>query len=142
MKMENQTTPILVVEDDASHAELLCRHFEPHADRFELTVAHSLGKAKKYLAESKPALVITDVFLPDGEGTELGLSRPSPAEVLARLSRQLFVLDPTDRGLMGCLLKQLAGVVDRVPAWRMSYVHHRDRPEQGLDTVLNALSTS
>ena len=109
MKMENQTTPILVVEDDASHAELLCRHFEPHADRFELTVAHSLGKAKKYLAESKPALVITDVFLPDGEGTELlrlnNGSSPYPLLMMTGRGDEQMAVNAIKAGALGYVAK-------------------------------------
>ena len=62
---------ILVVEDEAAHAELIRRAFSSQAARFSLIVVSSLAEARSRLAASSPALVITDWRLPDGQGSDL-----------------------------------------------------------------------
>ena len=62
---------ILMVEDDPAHVEMVRRAFEKHNDRFELAVASSLKEAKQYLSSRRPDLVLVDLFLPDGKGSDL-----------------------------------------------------------------------
>ena len=69
--MDNQIVNILLIEDEDAHAELVYRSFEKHTDKFSLTTVDNLEKAKEYLKHSTPGLVITDMLLPDGKGTEL-----------------------------------------------------------------------
>ena len=61
---------ILLVEDDPAHAELIEREFA--ADRHcRLDTVGSLAQARSSMQLSTPDLIITDLRLPDGEGTEL-----------------------------------------------------------------------
>ena len=71
--MSEQITRVLLVEDDESHVDLISRAFESHADAFQLEVANSLEEARAHLAEDQPDLliVIADIRLPDGLGTDL-----------------------------------------------------------------------
>ncbi len=71
--MEVLTAHILLVEDDQTHAEMVQRAFDKSAytGRFHLKVAGSLAEARNCQAEDPPAMVITDLMLPDGRGTEL-----------------------------------------------------------------------
>jgi len=69
--MNEQTIHLLLVEDEEAHADLVRRAFEPHAAKYSLVVANTLEQARQYLAESIPDLLITDLALPDGRGTEL-----------------------------------------------------------------------
>ena len=62
---------ILMVEDEPAHVELVSRAFEKHTERFELAVASSLKEAKQYLSACHPDLVLVDLFLPDGKGSDL-----------------------------------------------------------------------
>lgn len=62
---------ILLVEDDQDHVELISRGFEDHAPRLVLVTARSLAEARASLALHHVDLVISDLRLPDGEGTEL-----------------------------------------------------------------------
>lgn len=69
--MRNQSEyNILLVEDDENHAALINRAFatESHC---RLVVTSTLEQAKSQLDLSSPDLIITDVKLPDGHGTEL-----------------------------------------------------------------------
>ena len=62
---------ILLVEDDASHVELIRRAFERRAPDVDLLTVHTLDKAQALLAVSAVDLVITDWLLPDGQGTDV-----------------------------------------------------------------------
>ena len=62
---------ILMVEDEPAHVELVSRAFEKHTERFELAVTSSLKEAKQYLSACHPDLVLVDLFLPDGKGSDL-----------------------------------------------------------------------
>ncbi|NQU64583.1 MAG: response regulator [SAR324 cluster bacterium] len=67
----NEIINVLLVEDEDAHAELVSRSFEKLTDRFRLTIEDNLRKAKAHLENSKPDLVISDMLLPDGKGTDL-----------------------------------------------------------------------
>ncbi|KGE02755.1 sigma-54-dependent transcriptional regulator [Pseudohaliea rubra] len=61
--------PVLLVEDDAELRKLLCEELE--GEGLVPLPAADLAAAKALLAEQPVALVISDLRLPDGEGTAL-----------------------------------------------------------------------
>lgn len=69
--MKKERKNILLVEDDRGHAELIHRAFESYRESFCLTAVSRLEEAQAYLKKSLPHLVIADLVLPDGRGTEL-----------------------------------------------------------------------
>jgi len=69
--MYDQKLNILLVDAVERHTQSMRRAFESHNGRFDLKVVESLQEAKAFLAHTIPALVITDLQLPDGSGTEL-----------------------------------------------------------------------
>lgn len=77
--MKSQKACILLVEDEESHAELVTFAFEGHSTPFSLVVADSLKKAREYLNQTHPDLVIADLLLPDGRGIELLTDRGTSA---------------------------------------------------------------
>lgn len=70
---------VLLVEDDAALAELIVEELE--ALSLAVTAVSTLGAARAHLRDAPPALLITDLRLPDGLGTELlnELPQPHPA---------------------------------------------------------------
>lgn len=62
--------PVLLVEDDPSHAELVRRAFSSHPE-FQLSIVDSLAAARVAILQSVPDLVIADLLLPDGHGRTL-----------------------------------------------------------------------
>jgi PAS domain S-box-containing protein len=63
---------VLLVEDDAAHAELARRAFETRPDAFVVAVAETLEAARVSLAApAPPDIVIADWRLPDGDGVDL-----------------------------------------------------------------------
>ena len=71
MPMGDDPRRILIVEDEPAHAELIRRAFAMRGAAEGLAVAGTLTEARAYLANSRPHLVIADLLLPDGKGTEL-----------------------------------------------------------------------
>ncbi|HLP46200.1 MAG TPA: response regulator, partial [Candidatus Kapabacteria bacterium] len=69
--MKKERKNILLVEDDKGHAELIHRAFDFHREFFNLTIVSNLQQARFNLKKSLPHLVIADLVLPDGRGTEL-----------------------------------------------------------------------
>jgi PAS domain S-box-containing protein len=62
---------ILVVEDDASHRDLVLRSFRDDHGQFRVTVAGTIREARSILASDSPDLIIADWLLPDGKGIEI-----------------------------------------------------------------------
>ncbi|MHC4395697.1 MAG: PAS domain-containing sensor histidine kinase [Planctomycetota bacterium] len=69
--MSENGTHILVVENEEAHAELIRRAFSSRTEHIRLTIAGDLREARSYLRKFVPDLVIADLLLPDGKGTEL-----------------------------------------------------------------------
>jgi PAS domain S-box-containing protein len=69
--MNRPKTHVLLVEDDEAHAELVRRAFEPRAATVRLQVAENLHQARQQIEESPPDLMLIDLLLPDGRGTDL-----------------------------------------------------------------------
>ena len=70
MLESTQAYDILLVEDDPAHAELISRAFESHP-QCSITSIGTLDQARALLINKPPDLIITDIRLPDGSGTEL-----------------------------------------------------------------------
>ena len=68
---DQDTTRVLLVEDNRAHVEIICRNLEMAGFPVCVTVAETLEEAREFLATSTPDLLITDWKLPDGRGTEL-----------------------------------------------------------------------
>ena len=85
--MKEPGVRILLVEDEAGHAGLVRRAFESAAPQVILTVASTLQQARTCLDRFPPDLLITDLLLPDGPGTDLlpgnGGERTLPAVVIS-----------------------------------------------------------
>jgi two-component system cell cycle sensor histidine kinase/response regulator CckA len=69
--VEELSPYILLVEDEDAHVELMRRAFEDEGEPVKLVVARTLQDARARITEATPDLVIVDLLLPDGEGTEL-----------------------------------------------------------------------
>ncbi|MCP4221378.1 MAG: response regulator [bacterium] len=69
--MKKSKINILLVEDDSGHAILVSKAFGHYRERFRLDIVGSIKEANDYLEEKLPHLILTDLVLPDGRGTEL-----------------------------------------------------------------------
>jgi DNA-binding response OmpR family regulator len=105
---------ILLVDDDVqlarSIAELLRRH------GYEVALAHQGKAAMKYLATSRVALVISDIFMPDCDGIELlAMSGSSTTRVTgmlkiaAALGAARTLPKPFEPSVLLALVRELIG---------------------------------
>jgi signal transduction histidine kinase len=69
--MGKETTRILLVEDEEAHADLVRRAFKSKLDQVSLMVVPNLQEAHARILDSEPDIVVTDLILPDGIGTQL-----------------------------------------------------------------------
>jgi len=73
---------ILLIEDDASHVELIRRAFVDNSSAWDIHHVVSINDAFKWLEENKmPFLVLADYLLPDGTGFDLTKGAMSAEEV-------------------------------------------------------------
>ncbi len=115
--MKEQTLHILVIEDEEAHAEIIRRAFALSADRFRLTTVNSLGQARICLAqEFQPDLVITDLLLPDGQGTELLSAKQDPAPfpliVMTSFGDEKAAVDAIKAGALDYVVKSASTLPD------------------------------
>jgi PAS domain S-box-containing protein len=71
MSMKTTILHILLLEDEAAHAELIRRAFEAQAREVQLDVVNTLQAARHRLTEVRPDLAIAELVLSDGQGTDL-----------------------------------------------------------------------
>lgn len=69
--MKRNNLNILLVEDDETDGEAVIRSFKDNIRQPSFFVVPSIFKAKAFLSESTPDIVIADLYLPDGNGMEL-----------------------------------------------------------------------
>jgi len=69
--VEAQHLNIIIVEDEAAHAELVKRELTSNGKPATVTVAGSLYEYRARVAESVPDIVIMDLNLPDGRAVEV-----------------------------------------------------------------------
>jgi PAS domain S-box-containing protein len=86
--MSAEPVRVLLVEDEAAHAELARRAFEARGGGFEVSVAETVEEARAAIrAAEPPDVVIADWLLPDGEGLDLlGGAAPAGAPVVIMTS--------------------------------------------------------
>ncbi|MEE9465425.1 MAG: ATP-binding protein [Candidatus Neomarinimicrobiota bacterium] len=107
---------ILLVEDEAGHAELVRRSFGPHTDRYHLTAVTTLREAREVLAAKTPDLLIVDLGLPDGNGEELlppePESAPYPVIVMTSFGDEQVAVDAMKSGALDYLVKSDSTLAD------------------------------
>lgn len=117
---------ILLVEDDLGHAEIISRAFETHSN-CRLTRSVNLKHASSLINDSDLDLIITDVRLPDGEGTELlGASSNCPIIIMTSYSNENAAVKAIKSGAADYIIKtretmaSLPRTADRViNEWRL-----------------------
>jgi PAS domain S-box-containing protein len=116
--MNNKMTNILLVEDEESHADLICLSFESITEQMSVTVAYNLNEARHSIAKSTPDLIIADFLLPDGKGTELiptdREESPYPVIILTSHGDEQVAVEAMKAGAFDYIVKSEA-VLDDMP---------------------------
>ena len=113
--MDN-TVHILLIEDDSAHAELIQRAFEDRGGESKLTIANTLEEARAHLKKFKPALIIADWRLPDGDSSEL-LSEEnnrsnSPVIIMTSYGNERNAVDVMKSGALDYIVKSSESMTD------------------------------
>lgn len=117
-----QLLEILLVEDEAPHADLVRGVLLPYQNRFHLTVKSCVKSARQYLSVHSPDLVITDLVLPDGAGIELLSDKGSdrfPVVVMTSRGSEKVAVQAMKAGAIDYVVKnhatltQMAFIADR-----------------------------
>ena len=140
---------VLLVEDDESHAELICRAFED-SPAYVITVAHRLGDALRLLEQALPDMVIADLRLPDGRGIELCQGTAYPIVIMTSQGSEADAVEAMRAGALDYIVKsdamfsEMPHVVDRaLREWRLERAHARATGQlQSQYEVASALATS
>ena len=104
-------TEILLVEDEAAHADLVRRAFEKQGASFHLTITATIASTREYLRQARPALIISDWRLPDGEGTEL-INPDIPVIIMTSHGNERVAVDAIKAGALDYLVKSETALMD------------------------------
>jgi DNA-binding response OmpR family regulator len=75
-EMDTEQLNILLVEDDAAHAEAIRRAFVSSGLKFGIELISTLREFREKVAQNQPDIAIMDLNLPDGRAVEVMTSPP------------------------------------------------------------------
>lgn len=148
---QGKTRRVLLVEDDAAHAELIRRFFEGTGTAWEIHRVANVNDAAAWItAHTMPFVVIADYFLPDGTGLDLVKDALSAEEmefpliILTGIDSAQLAVHTLKSGAMDYVLKnaeelrELPWRVERaIRDWKV--ISRRKRLEEELALYLNEL---
>ena len=134
--MSKKKVNILLVEDEKSHADLICRSFESITERMSVTVTYNLNEAHTSISKSTPDLIITDYILPDGKGIELipadKEESPYPVIILTSHGDEKVAVEAMKAGAFDYIVKSevtlddMPRICERIMReWRLTTEHKK-----------------
>ena len=106
---------ILIVEDERAHAELIRRAFADQSPVMALHFAENILEAQNLLAKGLPDLVISDMLLPDGQGTDLlpQTGEPHfPLVLMTSFGNERMAVESIKAGAVNYVVKSVATMSD------------------------------
>ncbi|MBF0368841.1 MAG: EAL domain-containing protein [Magnetococcales bacterium] len=107
--MNPESVQILLVEDEKAHVDLIRYAFDAWGNGCLLTVAATLAEAREKLSLIEPNLLITDLALPDGQGSELlpedTSTLPYPVIVMTSHGDEQTAVDLLKSGVLEYVVK-------------------------------------
>ena len=114
--MMDNTVHILLIEDDAAHAELIQRAFEDRGGESTLIIANTLEEARTQLKNFTPTLIIADWRLPDGESSELLSDEhnksAAPVIIMTSYGNERNAVDVMKSGALDYIVKSSESMTD------------------------------
>jgi PAS domain S-box-containing protein len=114
--MLNDSVLILLIEDEAAHAELILRAFEGRSDHTRLHHAQTLAEARAFLKLDAPDLIIADWRLPDGDSTELlstvEASKDIPVIFMTSYGNERIAVEALKKGALDYVVKSSESMMD------------------------------
>jgi len=116
--MKKDIIHILLVEDDELQVQLVQTVFQAWEKKTEISVAENLGEARRLLRRDTPDVVLADLKLPDGHGTELiprGESDTSyPVIIMTAYGDERIAVDAIKSGALEYVVKS-PKAISRLP---------------------------
>lgn len=112
--MNAGTIRVLVVEDNDGHVRLIRRAFRASDTEACLTVAATVQEARAHVANTQLDLLIVDLLLPDGRGTELlkGNRLAFPAIVMTSFGHEQAAVEIIKAGALDYVVKSNTTLAD------------------------------
>lgn len=141
---------ILLVEDDAGHAKLVIKSFRGLENRFNLKWVPDLKGAREFLSRNCPDIIVADLVLPDGRGTQLLITGesdpqfPFPLVVMTSHGDEQVAVEAMKAGALdyvvksGDTLKAMPRIVERgLREW--GHIQKRKQAEEQLKNLNDEL---
>ncbi len=139
---------ILLIEDEADHAELIQRALLNTGDEFKVTCVRNLGTAREMLEQFTPDLALVDYGLPDGRGDEFVAmaSGRFPVVLLTAFGNERAAVGAIKAGALDYVVKspEMFGDVTHLVQRSLrewENIHERRRAESRLEVINDLLST-
>ena len=100
---------LLIVEDEAAHAEAIRRPFDANGAKVDLRVAGTLREYREMIIAQLPDLALVDLNLPDGRATEIlthpAADAPFPILVMTAFGNEPTVVEVMRAGALDYVVK-------------------------------------
>jgi two-component system cell cycle sensor histidine kinase/response regulator CckA len=107
--MNNTPLNILILDDESSHVDAICRAFMKAEKNVKFRVAGSLREYREHIANELPDLAMVDLNLPDGHATEVLTHPPEAAQfpvlVMTAFGNQEVVVEVMKAGALDYVVK-------------------------------------
>ncbi len=114
--MSVQVMNILIVEDDPFHLDLIKRSISNDPNQNHYDIVNSKKKALEALKITSYQLIVSDLFLNDGEGVELIREQPDngkvPVVIMTALGNEQVGLSIIEEGALDFIIKSSALLLD------------------------------
>lgn len=139
---------ILLIEDEADHAELIQRALRDAGDEFKVTCVRNLDTAREMLEQFVPDLALVDFRLPDGRGDEFVATAAGrfPVVLLTAFGSERSAVEAIKVGALDYVVKspEMFGNVRHLLQRSLrewENIRERKRAESRLEVINNLLST-
>lgn len=116
--MDANRLRILIVEDEAAHAEAIRRAFETVGAEAEVEVAGTLREYRERVAVNAPNIALVDLNLPDGRAVEILSAPPEtgdfPILIMTSYGNEQIVVEALKSGALDYVVKS-AGAFAAMP---------------------------
>jgi diguanylate cyclase (GGDEF)-like protein/PAS domain S-box-containing protein len=155
--MANERTTILIVEDEAAHAEAILRAFRSDEDQVMVRIVGTLAEYRQTIAADPPDIVLMDMNLPDGRAIDVlhdsEAERTFPLLVMTAYGNEALVVEAMKAGAFDYLVKS-AEAFARMPRivhsalreWKLRQEHQQieralHESEERFRTLLQEVPT-
>jgi PAS domain S-box-containing protein len=153
--MDKKQIQVLLLEDEAAHAEAIRRGLESADGALKVHIVGSLKEFRDYIAVNTPDIALLDMVLPDGNGIDLLGSAPEsnsfPMLILTSHGNEKAAVDALKAGALDYIVKsaetftQMPRILDRNLS-RWTLIQERKKAEEALQqseiTLHNFLDNS